>query len=61
MKQSDRIRAMTDGELARFLCNLTSNEEINCPNCIATDYCSFGHNGFIDWLRKEADDDSSIA
>jgi hypothetical protein len=26
----------------------------SCKGCIAYDHCKLGHNGFIDWLNKEA-------
>ena len=52
---ADRLRAMSDEELAEFLCDLRSNGSDGCDNCHAHDSCWAGHTGFIDWLRKEAD------
>ena len=46
---ADRIRNMTDEELSAFLCNMGQE----CDQCIATDYCSLGHTGMLDWLKKE--------
>lgn len=53
MKNADYIRSMDDYELAEFLCSLTAND--NCYKCRASAYCMHGHNGMIDWLRKEGD------
>lgn len=49
---ADRIRSMTDEELSAFLCNMGQE----CNQCIATDYCSLGHTGMLDWLKKEVDE-----
>lgn len=44
----DRIRAMTDEELADSLCKNTS-----CGHCIASELCWNGHNGFDYWIKQE--------
>ena len=49
---ADRIRAMTDEELAQFLCE-THVFEGACSGCIANEYCKPGHNGMFEWLREE--------
>ena len=51
---ADRIRAMTDEELAAFLCNLRSEEVYGnaCSNCVAERFCRIGHTGMIDWLKQ---------
>lgn len=55
MTNADRIRAMSDEELANFLCNIIPGTVRNvCSECIATDYCYHGHNGMIDYLMEEA-------
>ena len=56
MTNADRIRAMSDVELASFLCDfLTSCEpEHPCNDCVAKSYCHTGHNGMIDWLQQPA-------
>lgn len=56
---ADRIREMTDEELASFLCNfLTSCEpEHPCNDCVAKSYCHTGHNGMIDWLQQPAEEE----
>ena len=48
---ADRIRSMTDKELADFLCDISGGE--SCTYCVANDLCHNGHNGMIDWLKKE--------
>ena len=45
---ADRIRAMTDEELAEFLCE----SRFTCGNCPAAEFCKDGHIGFIDWLKQ---------
>lgn len=55
MTNADRIRAMTDEELSKFLCSISVND--GCCNCIAEKYCDYVHNGMIDWLRQEAEHD----
>lgn len=52
---ADRIRRMTDAELARFLCDISS-----CRNCIAKRrICGAGYNGFLDWLKEESNEQKS--
>lgn len=48
MTNLEYIRTCSDDELVRVLCDM--NE---CHECVASDYCFTGHNGFIDWLKKE--------
>lgn len=52
---ADRIRSMTDEELAAFLCNITANKE-ECSSCLAEQYCHRGHTGFEDWLKAESEE-----
>ena len=57
---ADRIRSMSDEELAMFLCSFRScdADEYICEGCKATQYCRAGHTGTIDWLQmptEEAD------
>ena len=49
MTNGDRIRQMTDEQLAVFLCNLSDE----CSNCPVTSICRMNHNGFFDWLKRE--------
>lgn len=55
---ADRIRDMSDEELAKFLCNFRScdSSEHPCNGCQAEPYCMIGHNGMIDWLQKPVED-----
>ena len=56
---ADRIRAMSDEELAKFLCNFRScdSSEHPCNGCKAEPHCHTGHNGMIDWLQMPAEED----
>lgn len=51
---ADRIRAMSDEELAMFLCDFRScdADEYICEGCKAEKYCRAGHAGTIDWLQQ---------
>ena len=49
---ADRIRSMSDEELAVFLCKIIDN----CAICVGRDTCTYGRNGIIDWLKQEAED-----
>ena len=53
---ADKIRAMSDEELAEFLCSFRScnADEYICEGCKATKYCRAGHAGTIDWLQQPA-------
>ena len=53
--KADNIRAMTDEELAEFMCHNVSNGTVNCAFCAAEEFCRMGHIGWIDWLKQEAD------
>ena len=53
---ADRIRSMTDEELAEFICHNVSNGTVNCAFCAAAEFCRMGHNGWLDWLREEVTD-----
>ena len=54
---ADRIRAMNDEELSKFLCEFRSCDPDGhpCSGCKAESYCRAGHNGMEDWLQKPAD------
>lgn len=55
---ADRIRAMSDGELAALLCNIQAEKALEpCKACVASDTCRAGHNGFIDWLQQPAQEE----
>ncbi len=55
---ADRIRAMSDDELAKFLCKFRSLESSGyaCYRCVAVKFCRSGHTGMIDWLQQPAEE-----
>lgn len=59
MTNGDRIRSMSDEELAEFMCHNVSNGTVNCAFCAAAEFCRMGHNGWHDWMKQEADDGAS--
>ena len=54
---ADRIRAMTDEELAVFLCGISTAEccDRSCP---ARHLCEYKDNGMIKWLQQPAEGDA---
>jgi hypothetical protein len=48
---ADRIRAMSDEELAKWLCSISTAEccDRSCP---ARDICDLHDNGLIKWLKQ---------
>ena len=56
MTNADRIRAMSDEELAKWLCGISTAEccDRSCP---ARDMCDIGDNGMIKWLKQPAEVD----
>lgn len=52
MSNADRIRAMSDEELAEYLCGLTY-----CCECEHRDTCN-GEDGYLKWLRQLAEEDT---
>lgn len=50
MTNGNKIREMTDEELAQWICH-----HVQCARCPGGDWCSPGHNGTLDWLKKEAE------
>lgn len=58
MTNGDRLRAMSDEELAKFLCELRSSESYGfpCSECVAEEFCHDGHTGMIDWLNLPAEE-----
>ena len=52
---ADRIRAMNDEELAKFLCDFRRYKDTGaypCNKCVALKYCNNWHNGMFDWLQQ---------
>lgn len=58
MTNANKIRSMTNKELAMFLCDFRScdADEYTCEGCKATKYCRAGHAGTIDWLQQPAEE-----
>ena len=54
MTNLENIRTMNLEDLAIILCELRGM----CFECIAEDFCEYGKNGFIEWLKQEAEHDS---
>ena len=52
---ADRIRAMSDEELAKWLCDISTAEccDRSCP---ARGMCDIGDNGMIKWLKQPAEE-----
>ena len=59
---ADRIRSMSDEELAEFLCSFRScdADEYICEGCKAAKYCRAGHTGTIDWLQQPAEEADNV-
>lgn len=59
LTNADRIRAMSDEELAKFLCDFRScdSSEHPCDGCKAEPHCHTGHSGMIDWLSQPAEEE----
>ena len=54
---ADRIRAMSDEELAEFLCDFRGcdTDENTCIGCKGEQYCRAGHAGTMEWLKQPAE------
>lgn len=53
---ADRIREMTDRELADFLCGFQNRED--CAACIAGHLCEYGERGIDKWLRQPIEEET---
>jgi hypothetical protein len=53
---ADRIRAMSDEELAKWLCSISTAEGCD-RSCPARDMCDLGDNGLIKWLKQPAEEE----
>lgn len=54
MSNEEYIKQLSTYDFAQFLCGLNDG----CIECQAIDKCYRGHNGMIDWLREEKQDDN---
>lgn len=56
MTNADKIRAMSDEELAEWLCSLMTAECCD-QRCPARDICNLGDNGLVKWMKQPAEED----
>lgn len=58
---ADRIRAMSNEELSKFLCEFRScdSDGYPCSGCKAERYCYAGHTGMEDWLQQPAEEEDT--
>ena len=63
---ADRIRAMTDEELAKIInafteyfqeCN-RSVADVNCEDCELNELCGLGEGKALEWLKQPAEGDA---
>lgn len=54
MANGEKLRSMSDEDLAGFLCGLIDVDF--CYECPATCFCYPGHNGIETWLKEEEDE-----
>ena len=55
LSNADRIRAMSDEELAEWICSLMTVECCN-QRCPARDICNLGDNGLVKWMKQTAEE-----
>ena len=68
MNNRDRLNAMTNEELAKYLCYLmeiiADLADMPCKDlcdiCPARKRCKKGHNGILDWLNSDSKEDFII-
>ena len=53
MTNREKLNAMTNEELSKFLCGLMNADD--CDTCPAQEYCKLGRNGFFDWLKADTE------
>lgn len=53
---ADRIRAMSDEELAEWMCSLMTAECCD-QRCPARNICNLGDNGLVKWMKQLAEED----
>lgn len=52
MTNGDKIRSMTDEELARYLCDLMGYDLCGCE-CPLYNFCLLNHALLVGWLEQE--------
>lgn len=50
---ADKIRAMSDEELAEWICSLMTADCCD-QRCPARDICNLGDNGLVKWMKQPA-------
>lgn len=53
MTNREKLNAMTNEELSKFLCGLMNADD--CDTCPAQEYCKIGRNGFLAWLKADTE------
>ena len=54
----EQLKEMSIEDMTKFLCKFTEailvDADIDnvCGYCPASKYCSYGHTGYIDWLKE---------
>lgn len=53
----ERLKEMSIDDMANLLCKFTEAvladaDRYACDYCPASKYCSYGHIGYIDWLKE---------
>lgn len=56
MTNADRIRAMSNEELAKWICSIMTAECCD-QRCPAMDICNLGDNGLVKWMKQPAEED----
>jgi hypothetical protein len=59
MTRYENIKQMSKEDLGRYLCNLITEVAgaKDCDVCPARGLCSVGHNGMVEWLDGEEQND----
>lgn len=58
MTNGDKIRSMTDEELAKWMCSVMTVECCDCT-CPGRDVCT-KHNGLDKWMKREMKNNDSV-
>lgn len=56
LTNADRIRAMSDEQLAEWLCSIMTAECCD-QRCPGRDICNIGDNGLLKWMKQPAEED----
>lgn len=53
---ADRIRSMSDEQLAEWLCSIMTAECCD-QRCPGRDICNLGDNGLVKWMKQPVEED----